>query len=55
VRVGEAAVLIGRSGMQRITAEEVARQVATINHEVLCAISERVTRRWHRDGEPVDP
>jgi alanine racemase len=55
VRVGEAAVLIGRSGVQRITAEEVARQVATINHEVLCAISERVTRRWHRDGEPVDP
>jgi alanine racemase len=55
VRVGEPAVLIGRSGAQRITAEDVARQVATINHEVLCALSERVTRRWHHDGEAVDP
>jgi alanine racemase len=46
-------VLIGRSGEERITAEDVARQIDTINHEVLCRLSERVTRRWHRDGETV--
>jgi alanine racemase len=54
VAVGEAAVLIGRAGAQRITVEELARQTGTIHHEVLCAISDRVTRRWHRDGEAVD-
>jgi alanine racemase len=54
VAVGEAAVLIGRSGDERITAEEFARRTGTIHHEVLCAISDRVTRRWHRDGTPVD-
>ena len=53
VAVGESAVLIGRSGGERITVEELARQTGTINHEALCAISERVTRRWHHDGEPV--
>ena len=53
VRVGEGAVLIGRSGTERITAEDVGRQIGTIHHEVLCAISDRVTRRWHRDGESV--
>ena len=52
--VGEAAVLIGRTGTHRITVEEFARRTGTIHHEVLCAISDRVTRRWHRDGEPVD-
>jgi alanine racemase len=55
VAVGEAGVLIGRSGAERITAEEVARRVGTINHEVLCGISSRVTRRYHRDGIEVDP
>ncbi len=46
-------MLIGRSGEERITAEEVARRIDTINHEVLCRLSDRVTRRWHRDGEAV--
>jgi alanine racemase len=54
VAVGEAAVLIGRAGAQRITVEELARQTGTIHHEVLCAISDRVTRHWHRDGEAVE-
>ncbi|HET9124470.1 MAG TPA: alanine racemase [Solirubrobacteraceae bacterium] len=53
VTVGDEVVLIGRSGAERITAEEVARRIGTINHEVLCRLGERVTRRWHRDGEPV--
>ncbi len=53
VAVGERAVLIGRSGEERITVEDVARRRATINHEVLCGISDRVTREWHRDGVPA--
>jgi alanine racemase len=51
--VGDEVVLIGRSGEARITAEDVSRRIGTINHEVLCRLTDRVTRRWHRDGEPV--
>jgi alanine racemase len=54
VAVGEAGVLIGASGEERITAEEVAARIGTINHEVLCGISARVVRGYHRDGTPVD-
>jgi alanine racemase len=50
---GSEAVLIGARGDQRITAEEVARRMHTINYEVTCALTGRVPRIYHRDGEPV--
>jgi alanine racemase len=50
---GEEAVLIGARGEERITAEELARRMSTINYEVTCALTGRVPRRHHRDGEPV--
>jgi alanine racemase len=53
VQVGAAAVFIGRSGAERQTVEDIANRIGTINHEVLCGISGRVPRRYHRDGEPV--
>jgi alanine racemase len=53
VRVGARAVLIGRSGGERQTVEDVANRVGTINHEILCGISARVPREYHRDGAPV--
>jgi alanine racemase len=53
VRVGDAAVLIGRQGGERVTAEELARRIGTINYEVLCGISPRVPRVYHRDGDPA--
>ena len=53
VRVGETATLIGRDGSERQTAEELAQRIGTINYEVLCAISARVPRHWHRDGVPA--
>jgi alanine racemase len=53
VAVGAPAILIGRSGQERQTVEDVARRLGTINHEVLCGISARVPRRYHRDGSPV--
>jgi alanine racemase len=54
VRVGTPAILIGRSGDQRQTVEDIAKRLGTINHEVLCGISARVPRRYHRDGAPAD-
>jgi alanine racemase len=52
VRAGAHAVLIGRSGPERQTVEDIAQRLGTINHEVLCGISARVPRRYHRDGTP---
>ena len=50
---GERAILIGRQGEERITAEEVARRLGTINYEVTCALTPRVSRAYHRDGVPL--
>jgi alanine racemase len=51
--VGDAAVLIGPQGAERITAEEVARRLDTISYEITCALTPRVPRAYHRDGEPA--
>jgi alanine racemase len=50
---GARAVLIGIQGSQRITAEEVARRLETINYEVTCALAPRVPRVYHRDNAAV--
>jgi len=50
---GDEAVLIGAQGDERITAEEVARRLETINYEVTCGLLARVPRVYHRDGEPA--
>ena len=49
---GSEAVLIGARGEQRITAEEVALRMNTINYEVTCALTGRVLRVYHRDDQP---
>jgi alanine racemase len=52
---GEPAMLIGVDAEQRITAEDVARRLDTINYEVTCALTPRVTRAYHRDGATPEP
>jgi alanine racemase len=44
VTVGDQATLIGADGDERVTAEELARLLATINYEITCGISSRVPR-----------
>jgi alanine racemase len=51
---GERAILIGFQGTERITAEEVARRLDTINYEIACAITPRVLRSYQRDGRPLE-
>lgn len=41
---GDAAVLIGAQGSERVLAEEVARRLGTINYEVTCGLTARVPR-----------
>jgi alanine racemase len=52
VRIGQPATLIGRDGEERQSAEDLARRLQTINYEVVCGISARVPRIYHRDGVP---
>ena len=44
VCAGDVAVLIGESGNERITADDLGRMLGTIGYEVVCAISDRVDR-----------
>ncbi|HTU16391.1 MAG TPA: alanine racemase [Solirubrobacterales bacterium] len=45
IRIGDEVTLIGSQGTARITAEQVAARLDTINYEVTCGISPRVPRR----------
>ena len=46
VLVGDEVVLLGRSGGEEITVEEIAGLMGTITYEVTCVISPRVPRRY---------
>jgi alanine racemase len=48
--LGRPAVLIGGQGEERITAEELARRLDTINYEITCGLTARVARVHHGDG-----
>ncbi len=51
---GEPAILIGRQEGERITAEQVAARLQTINYEVTCSLTPRVPRLYHRDGAAIE-
>ncbi|MBI2874552.1 MAG: alanine racemase [Firmicutes bacterium] len=53
IEEGEAVHLIGRSGGDEISADEVARWMGTINYEIVCAISRRVPRVYSQNGKVV--
>lgn len=44
VHVGDRAVIMGKSGNKKITAEELGKMCGTINYEVICTFMPRVTR-----------
>ncbi len=49
---GEEAVLIGSRAGERITAEQLARSLGTINYEITCGLTARVKRWYHKDSQP---
>lgn len=53
VSVGDEAVLLGCQGEDRISAEELADRLGTINYEITCMISHRVPRIYIRGGRIV--
>ena len=48
VAVGDEAVLIGRQGNERITADEIADKANTISYEILLSVSDRVPRIYEK-------
>ena len=53
VKEGDTAVLIGKSGEEEITMEELGMLSGRFNYEFACGISKRVPRLYVRDGEIV--
>jgi alanine racemase len=51
VKVGDSVTLIGADGGQRITAEELAHRVGTINYEITCDIGLDRSERVFINGE----
>jgi alanine racemase len=50
---GDEAILIGSSGPERITAEELAGLMGTINYEITCGLSARVRRAYRPSSAPA--
>ncbi len=48
---GTPVVLIGRDGLEAISAEEVAERAQTINYEITCGLTARTARDYCRDGD----
>ncbi|MGN0998081.1 MAG: alanine racemase [Faecousia sp.] len=46
-------VLIGRSGDEEITMEQIAAAAGTFHYEFMCGISRRVPREYYRGGKQV--
>ncbi|CDN43062.1 alanine racemase [Paenibacillus sp. P22] len=51
---GEEVILIGSQGEERISAEEVADKLGTINYELTCMLAARVPRIYIRGGAVVE-
>jgi alanine racemase len=46
VEPGAEVTLIGRDGGERVTAEELAQRIGTINYDITCGLLPRVRRHW---------
>ncbi|WP_159886025.1 alanine racemase [Paenibacillus puerhi] len=53
ISMEEEVVILGMQGEERITAEEHASWLGTVNYEVVCMISHRVPRVYVKDGQVV--
>lgn len=53
IRAGEEVVLIGESGDEKITAEEIGALSGRFNYELVCLLHDRLPRVYYLNGEPV--
>ncbi len=53
VELDDKVILIGRSGGEEITADEMAAATGTINYEIVCGLSRRIPRAYYRGGKRI--
>lgn len=53
VKLGDEVILMGECNNLKLTADELAEQMGSINYEVICMISKRVPRVFIKDGKVV--
>ena len=51
ISVGDEVVLLGKSGAEEISTDEIAGWLGTISYEVTCLIAHRVPRWYKKDGK----
>ena len=54
VRVGDEVVVLGRSGQQYISTDEMADLMGTITYEVTCQINHRVKRYFYEGDNQIE-
>jgi len=54
VKVGDEVVVFGTQGSNKITVEEVASLMGTINYEVICIIGKRIPRVYIKNGRVLN-
>ena len=52
-KVGDEIVLMGISGDEFISADEIGARYGTIGYEVVCAVNRRVPRYYVKDGAVI--
>lgn len=50
-KVGDTAVLVGKSGSKELSMEEVSESAYSFNYELPCRVARRVPRTYYRDGK----
>jgi alanine racemase len=53
IKLGDEVILMGESDNLKISADDIAEQMGSINYEVICMISKRVPRVFIKDGKVV--
>ncbi len=53
VTEADVAVLVGKSGQEEITVEEIAKAAGSFNYEFLCNIARRVPRFYYQGGQQI--
>ena len=54
VTLEDVAVLVGKSGQEEITVEEISQVAGSFNYEFLCGVARRVPRLYYRDGKLIE-
>lgn len=53
VKLDDKVILIGCSGEESITADQMAQAIGTINYEIICGLSRRIPRAYYRGGKKI--